>query len=123
MDRIFITLLLRRKIIRRIILIKEKEDIVVEVISDVDTIEEKTYSIVLHNDDVTPVPFVFVVLIEVFEKSMEETMRIVVQTELNGKAAVKQGLSFEEANKKYDEAMNYCKEEGMMDLKFTIEEE
>lgn len=104
-------------------MIKEKEDIVVEVISDVDTIEEKTYSIVLHNDDVTPVPFVFVVLIEVFEKSMEETMRIVVQTELNGKAAVKQGLSFEEANKKYDEAMNYCKEEGMMDLKFTIEEE
>ena len=103
-------------------MIKEKEDIVVEVISDVDTIEEKTYSIVLHNDDVTPVPFVFVVLIEVFEKSMEETMRIVVQTELNGKAAVKQGLSFEEANKKYDEAMNYCKEEGM-DLKFTIEEE
>ena len=103
-------------------MIKEKEDIVVEVISDVDTIEEKTYSIVLHNDDVTPVPFVFVVLIEVFEKSMEETMRIVVQTELNGKAAVKQGLSFEEANKKYDEAMNYCKE-GMMDLKFTIEEE
>lgn len=104
-------------------MIKEKEDIVVEVISDVDTIEEKTYSIVLHNDDVTPVPFVFMVLIEVFEKSMEETMRIVVQTELNGKAAVKQGLSFEEANKKYDEAMNYCKEEGMMDLKFTIEEE
>ena len=104
-------------------MIKEKEDIVVEVISDVDTIEEKTYSIVLHNDDVTPVPFVFVVLIEVFEKSMEVTMRIVVQTELNGKAAVKQGLSFEEANKKYDEAMNYCKEEGMMDLKFTIEEE
>lgn len=104
-------------------MIKEKEDIVVEVISDVDTIEEKTYSIVLHNDDVTPVPFVFVVLIEVFEKSMEETMRIVVKTELNGKAAVKQGLSFEEANKKYDEAMNYCKEEGMMDLKFTIEEE
>lgn len=104
-------------------MIKEKEDIVVEVISDVDTIEEKTYSIVLHNDDVTPVPFVFMVLLEVFEKSMEETMRIVVQTELNGKAAVKQGLSFEEANKKYDEAMNYCKEEGMMDLKFTIEEE
>lgn len=104
-------------------MIKEKEDIVVEVISDVDTIEEKTYSIVLHNDDVTPVPFVFMVLIEVFEKSMEETMRIVVQTELNGKTAVKQGLSFEEANKKYDEAMNYCKEEGMMDLKFTIEEE
>lgn len=104
-------------------MIKEKEGIVVEVISDVDTIEEKTYSIVLHNDDVTPVPFVFMVLIEVFEKSMEETMRIVVQTELNGKTAVKQGLSFEEANKKYDEAMNYCKEEGMMDLKFTIEEE
>ena len=104
-------------------MIKEKEDIVVEVISDVDTIEEKTYSIVLHNDDVTPVPFVFMVLIEVLEKSMEETMRIVVQTELNGKTAVKQGLSFEEANKKYDEAMNYCKEEGMMDLKFTIEEE
>ena len=104
-------------------MIKEKEDIVVEVISDVDTIEEKTYSIVLHNDDVTPVPFVFMVLIEVFEKSMEETMRIVVQTELNGKTAVKQGLSFEEANKKYDEAMNYFKEEGMMYLKFTIEEE
>lgn len=74
-------------------MIKEKEGIVVEVISDVDTIEEKTYSIVLHNDDVTPVPFVFMVLIEVFEKSMEETMRIVVQTELNGKTAVKQGLS------------------------------
>lgn len=96
-----------------------------EIIEDLDDMEELTdnpYRVVLHNDDVTPIPFVAFILLEVFELNKDNAVRKIMEAESKGASTIMSGCGFDEANKKVGKADSICEKEGY-GLKFTIEEE
>ena len=98
-------------------------DIVIEeVLEDGETITAQPYQVILHNDDVTPVPLVLMVLVSVFELDTMKAIDKINEAERNNKARVKGGYSYSEAMEKVKESDNLCEEIGFK-LKFTIEEE
>lgn len=94
----------------------------VEILEEDEVITEHSYSVVIHNDDVTPDIIVVHVLISVFGLSPERMAGVIKEAEQKGKAVVKGGYTFSEATEDVNRAKKETEALGF-DLKFTIEEE
>lgn len=97
-----------------------------ETIADVET-EEKIeltepnlWNVLFHNDDKTTMQFVVAVLLEIFHKSVEEAMEIMLTVHNNGKAVVGT-YTFEIAEDKMNATIHAAQAHGFP-LKVTIEE-
>lgn len=78
------------------------------------------YKVVMHNDNVTPMEFVIQLLVEVFNKSIDEAHDITMAIHETGKATA--GFySYEVAEQKHSECSVICNYHGHP-LKITIEE-
>ena len=84
------------------------------------TKEPTLYSVVLQNDDYTPMQFVVDVLETVFQKSPAEAYRITMQVHLNGRG-VAGVYPWEVAETKVDTLMSHAREAGYP-LQATIED-
>mgnify|MGYP001569797310 FL=1 len=84
------------------------------------TKEPTLYSVVLLNDDYTPMQFVVDVLETVFQKSPAEAYRITMQVHLNGRG-VAGVYPWEVAETKVDTLMSHAREAGHP-LQATIED-
>lgn len=94
----------------------------VQILSDSKVIKEKSYKIILHNDNVTPEILVFMVLETVFELNYAEVIIKIMEAEITGLTQVGSGYSFSQASEKISQADELCKIAGFK-LKLTIEEE
>jgi ATP-dependent Clp protease adaptor protein ClpS len=82
--------------------------------------EPTLYSVVLLNDDYTPMQFVVDVLEQVFQKSPAEAYRIMMQVHLNGRGVA--GIyPWEVAETKIDSVLSRAREDGYP-LQATIED-
>lgn len=80
----------------------------------------KRYKVVLHNDNVTPMEFVIQLLIEVFNKNIEQAHELTMTVHNKGRAAA--GFySYEVAEQKVTECNVICNYHGHP-LKVTLEE-
>lgn len=80
------------------------------------------FKVIMHNDDVTPMDLVMVILITVFKKAVDEAEAITVrihETE-NGVVGV---YPREIAEMKQQDALSLAGMNGFTDFKITIEEE
>lgn len=77
------------------------------------------YNVIFNNDDLTPMDFVIQLLIEVFNKNLEEATNITMQVHVNGKG-VAGTYSYELAEQKQGEAQLLSRHNGHP-LKITIE--
>ena len=86
-----------------------------------DKLKEPTlYSVVLLNDDYTPMPFVVEVLETLFQKSPAEAYRVMMQVHLNGRGVA--GIyPWEVAETKVDTVLSRAREQGHP-LQATIED-
>lgn len=85
-----------------------------------DAKEPTLYSVVLLNDDYTPMQFVVDVLETVFQKSPAEAYRIMMQVHLNGRGVA--GIyPWEVAETKIDAVLSRAREDGYP-LQATIED-
>ena len=85
-----------------------------------ETKEPTRYSVVLLNDDYTPMPFVVDVLETVFQQSPAQAYRIMMQVHLNGRGVA--GIyPWEVAETKVDTLMSRAREAGHP-LQATIED-
>lgn len=81
--------------------------------------EPKKYNIVIHNDDTTPMEFVIMLLMEVFDKTLEQANDLTVEVHEKGKGIV--GTYTKEiAHSKHSEAQQIINNVGF-ELKITIE--
>lgn len=94
----------------------------VEILEEDEILTEKSYAVIIHNDEVTPTPIVFLVLIDVFGLDSSKTIGVIEMAEKNGKAMVKGGYTFSQAMEDVNKAKSLTRSFGL-DLKFTIEEE
>lgn len=101
--------------------VKESEEILIEG----ESLIEKSYRIILHNDNVTLVQLVIADLLEVFKLEFVSAMDKVLEAEMNGKSIVKSGYTFSEANNKVNESNTFCDQisGGLQKITLTIEEE
>lgn len=97
------------------------KEIVEEVIEE-ELLVSRTYQIVLHDDNVTPIDLVFIILIMVFELAPMEAIEKIEEAEKVGKVKVKGDYTFSQASEKVSEADHHCEEAGFK-LTLTIEEE
>jgi ATP-dependent Clp protease adaptor protein ClpS len=73
--------------------------------------EPKRYKVVMYNDDFTPMEFVVYILINIFKKSEEEAVQIMMSVHKGGKAVV--GIySYDIAKTKTDTAISISRQEG-----------
>ncbi|MBD7912749.1 MULTISPECIES: ATP-dependent Clp protease adaptor ClpS [Clostridium] len=73
--------------------------------------EPKKYKVVMYNDDFTPMEFVVYILINIFKKSEEEAVQIMMSVHKGGKAVV--GIySYDIAKTKADIAISLSRQEG-----------
>lgn len=77
------------------------------------------YNVVFNNDDMTPMDFVIQLLIEVFNKNLEQATNITMQVHTNGKG-IAGTYSFELAEQKQGEAQLLARHHGYP-LKITVE--
>jgi len=82
---------------------------------------EPPYRIIVHNDDITPMDFVLVVLRVVFHLSGSDATRIMLRAHLTGAAYV-MTLPFEEAKHRVGQAHGLARNAGYP-LTFSIEPE
>lgn len=94
----------------------------IEIFTDEEILTEKSYSIVLQNDCVTPYPNVSITLIVVFDYTSDMVLAKIAEIEAKGAAPIKRGYTFSEATNKLKEANEFGISHGFC-LKFTIEEE
>ena len=78
-------------------------------------------SVILHNDNHTPIDFVAIVLYKVFKKSITDATRITMQAHTEGQAFIASFDSEEEAQEKLDIVEDMNREYGFH-LRITIEE-
>ncbi|MGL4772575.1 MAG: ATP-dependent Clp protease adaptor ClpS [Clostridium sp.] len=97
--------------------------------TDIKTIEKidikikkpKKYKVIMHNDDFTTMEFVIAILMDIFNKSFEESNQIMLDVHEKGKGVA--GIySYDIATSKVNKAMTLAKEEGFP-FKLTVEEE
>ena len=98
----------------------------IKTLNDIFTLEkedieyEKKYAVVLYNDDITPVEFVLIILISVFQKSPQGAIELIDEIQDNG-----QGIAgiygMDEAYEKWD-ALDRIKAELNISLLATVEE-
>ena len=88
--------------------------------SKIKTKKPKLYSVIIHNDDVTPMDFVVIILNKIFDKSVEEADKLML--EAHNRGSVIAGIYvFEIANTKKSQADVISIEHGYP-LKLTLEE-
>lgn len=80
------------------------------------------YAIVIHNDDVTPVEYVVLVLREVFAMPKSRAIALMLAAHHEGKAIICI-LSENEAKVKFLQAKSACMSFGCPNLTFTMEKE
>ncbi|MGL5150018.1 MAG: ATP-dependent Clp protease adaptor ClpS [Clostridium sp.] len=97
--------------------------------SNVHTIEKidikikkpKKYKVLMHNDDFTTMEFVVAILMDIFNKSFEESNKIMLDVHDKGKG-IAGVYSYDIAYSKINKGMKLAREEGFP-FKLTIEEE
>ena len=83
--------------------------------------EPKRYKVIMHNDDFTTMEFVVAILSDIFNRSIEEANKIMMEVHKNGKGVA--GIyPYDIAISKATKAMTLAKEEGFP-FKLTVEEE
>ena len=83
--------------------------------------EPKRYKVIMHNDDFTTMEFVVAILSDIFNRSIEEANKIMMEVHKNGKGVA--GIyPYDIAISKATKAMTIAKEEGFP-FKLTVEEE
>lgn len=80
----------------------------------------KNYKVVMHNDDHTTMDFVVYILTDIFNKSVEEANKIMIDVHEKG-IGIAGIYSFDIATTKVSMAMSIAAEEGFP-FKLTIEE-
>ena len=80
---------------------------------------ERPYRVIIENDDVTPMDFVVLVLLTIFELSYERAEEVMYQAHLKGRAYVAT-LPFEEAQQRVYAAQNLARTSGYP-LSFYLE--
>lgn len=63
---------------------------------------DNNYKLILHNDNTTPQPYVFIVLYTIFEKSPHDCLSLLLQAEMEGSAIIGT-VGYEEGKEKLDE--------------------
>ena len=92
----------------------------IEQKSKVKVQKPKQYKVIMHNDDYTTMEFVIDVLVNLFNKKMEDANKIMLDVHKAGKGVA--GIySYDIAMTKVGTAMNWAKEEGFP-FKMTVEE-
>ncbi|NWG21993.1 MAG: ATP-dependent Clp protease adaptor ClpS [Chloroflexi bacterium] len=80
---------------------------------------ERPYRVIIENDDVTPMDFVVLILLTVFELDFERSVEVMLQAHHNGRAHVAT-MPFEEAQRRVYEAQHAAREAGYP-LSFYLE--
>lgn len=80
----------------------------------------KRYHVILLNDDFTPMEFVIQLLVEIFDRSAEDAIQVMMEVHQNGRG-IANTYSHEIANMKSNEAMDISSKFGHP-LKCTVEE-
>lgn len=80
----------------------------------------KRYNVILLNDDYTPMDFVVSILMEIFDRNLDDAYNIMSEVHVNGRG-IANTYSYEVANMKSDEAMSIARGYNHP-LKCTIEE-
>ena len=81
----------------------------------------KKFIVIMHNDDFTTMEFVVAILSDIFNRSIEEANKIMMEVHKNGKGVA--GIyPYDIAISKSTKAMTLAKEEGFP-FKLTVEEE
>lgn len=93
----------------------------IHILEETDTDLEPMYSVVIHNDDVTPMNFVVEVLKQIFFLGNDRAAEIMLAAHLRGSAYV-QSLPRMEAEKRVQQAHQAAGMEGYP-LTFTLERE
>lgn len=93
----------------------------IQIIEETDTDLEPLYSVIIHNDDVTPMDFVVEVLKQIFFLGNDRAAEIMLAAHIKGSAYV-QTLSRIEAEKRVQHAHQAAGMQGYP-LTFTIERE
>lgn len=93
----------------------------IQIIEETDTELESLYSVIIHNDDVTPMDFVVEVLKQIFFLGNDRAAEIMLMAHIKGSAYV-QSLPRAEAEKRVQHAHQAA---GMQSypLTFTVERE
>jgi ATP-dependent Clp protease adaptor protein ClpS len=92
-------------------------DVEYRVISDEEL--ERPYRVIIENDDVTPMEFVTLVLLTIFELSYERAVHVMLEAHYNGRAYVVT-LPFEEAQQRVYTAQSIARDAGFP-LSFYLE--
>lgn len=80
----------------------------------------KNYKVIMHNDDFTTMEFVVAILMDIFNKSVEEANKVMMDVHKSGRGIA--GIyTYDIANSKVMIAMTLAKEEDFP-FKLTIEE-
>ena len=82
---------------------------------------ERSYRVIIHNDDKTPFDFVINILVSVFELTLLKATRITLEAHYKGQAYVRT-LPLNEAKSRVFKAQFAAREQGFP-LTFTIEPE
>ena len=82
--------------------------------------EPSLYNVVFHNDDYTPMEFVVAVLIQLFDKTQEESESLMLEIHNKGRG-VAGTFTFEIASTKKSETEWFAKQNGHP-LKITLKE-
>ena len=93
----------------------------IEIIEDTETELEPLYTVIIHNDDVTPMDFVVEVLKQIFFLGNDRAAEIMLEAHIKGSAYV-QTLPKSEAEKRVQRAHQAANMEGYP-LHFSIERE
>lgn len=80
----------------------------------------KQYVVIMHNDDFTPMDFVVDILMNIFQKSYEDAVRIMMEIH-KGTRGVVGAYSYDIAQSKSEKAMSLAREEGYP-FRITVEE-
>jgi ATP-dependent Clp protease adaptor protein ClpS len=93
----------------------------VETEEKIDVTEPNLWNVLFHNDDKTSMHFVVAVLVEIFHKSLEDSMEIMLTVHNNGKAIVG-SYTHEIAEDKMNATITAAQTHGFP-LKVTIEQQ
>jgi len=88
------------------------------VVIDAEEIE-RPYRVIIQNDDITPMEFVVLVLLTIFELDMERAISVMLEAHHKGRALVRT-LPFEDAQQRVYSAQSLAREAGYP-LSFYLE--
>ena len=80
---------------------------------------DRPYRVIIQNDDVTPMDFVVLVLLTIFQLPFNRAMRVMMEAHQKGRAYV-MSLPFEEAQQRVYDAQSAAREAGYP-LSFYLE--